>query len=197
MESNRGKSDIYRQVNKVNGNTYISSSVNLVNRMSQYYSYSYLTHPSRDSSLINRALLKFGYSSFSLEILEYCDQSDLLKREQYYFNSLKPEYNILNTAGSWLGMKYSEDSKLKISESLKGKIKSLESCQKLSDSQIGINNSFFDQNHSEFTKLKMSQAKGTTIYVYTLDLQLLETFPSSKAASNKFNTNTNTIMRYA
>ena len=34
IESNRGKSSIYRWVNKVNGNTYIGFSVNVVNRMS-------------------------------------------------------------------------------------------------------------------------------------------------------------------
>jgi group I intron endonuclease len=43
---------------------------------------------------INRALLKDGYSSFSLYILEYCDEKDLIQREQYYFDLLKPEYNI-------------------------------------------------------------------------------------------------------
>jgi group I intron endonuclease len=44
-------------------------------------------------------LLKSGYSGFKLEILEYCDSKDLLKREQYYLELLEPEYNILKTAG--------------------------------------------------------------------------------------------------
>jgi len=44
---------------------------------------------------INKALLKYGYSSFRLEILEYCDPMDAVKREQYYIDLLAPEYNIL------------------------------------------------------------------------------------------------------
>jgi hypothetical protein len=33
------------------------------------------------------------------EILEYCEPSKVLEREQYYIDLLKPEYNILKTAG--------------------------------------------------------------------------------------------------
>lgn len=70
---------------------------------------------------ICRALLKFGYSNFSLEILEYCNPSKCIKREQYYLDLLKPEYNILEKAGSpeRSGFKYSEESKAKISASVK------------------------------------------------------------------------------
>jgi len=55
-----------------------------------------------------RALFKYGYSNFSLEILEYCLVSDLLKREDYYIKQLKPDYNILQEAGSSLGYKHTE-----------------------------------------------------------------------------------------
>jgi group I intron endonuclease len=54
----------------------------------------------KNSSYIYRALLKFGYSNFSLEILEYCDPSYTIGREQYYMDLFKPEYNILKIAGS-------------------------------------------------------------------------------------------------
>jgi len=57
---------------------------------------------------ICRALFKYGYSNFSLEILEYCLVSDLLKREDYYIKQLKPDYNILQEAGSSLGYKHTE-----------------------------------------------------------------------------------------
>ena len=53
--------------------------------------------------VINKALLKYGFSNFKLEILEYCDLDNVIEREQYYINLLKPEYNILDTAGSSLG----------------------------------------------------------------------------------------------
>jgi hypothetical protein len=59
---------------------------------------------------MERALLKYGFSNFSLEILEYCNYEDLLKKEQYYLDILKPEYNIVEIAGSTLGYKHSEES---------------------------------------------------------------------------------------
>ena len=52
---------------------------------------------------INRALLKYGYSNFTLEIIEYCEPSDVIDREQFYLDLLQPEYNILSKAGSSLG----------------------------------------------------------------------------------------------
>ncbi len=45
------------------------------------------------------------------EILEYCNGKELLlKREQDYLDNLKPEYNIVETAGSTLGYKHTEES---------------------------------------------------------------------------------------
>ena len=34
--------------------------------------------------MIYSALLKYGYSNFSLEILEYCEAAEAVSREQYY-----------------------------------------------------------------------------------------------------------------
>jgi hypothetical protein len=59
---------------------------------------------------VDRALLKYGFSNFSLEILEFCEIEELLKREQYYLDNLKPQYNIVETAGSTLGYKHTEES---------------------------------------------------------------------------------------
>lgn len=73
---------------------------------------------------ICRALLKHGYSSFSLEILEYCKVKDLLKREDYYFKLWKPEYYISKVAGSpFLDLQHSEETKAKISASQPKSIK--------------------------------------------------------------------------
>ncbi len=64
--------------------------------------------------LIYKALLAYGFDEFILEILEYCEPSDLIKREQYYIDLLKPEYNILKFAGSSLGVKRREETKDKL-----------------------------------------------------------------------------------
>lgn len=63
-----------------------------------------------NNSLIYRALLKYGYSSFTLDILEYCDTSVIIEREQYYIDILNPKYNILKIAGSLLGFKHSKEA---------------------------------------------------------------------------------------
>ena len=69
------------------------------------------------NSLIHKALLKYGYYDFKLEILEYCDTVNCIEREQFYraaLDLLKPEYNILLKAGSTLGYKHSEEAKAKM-----------------------------------------------------------------------------------
>lgn len=52
------------------------------------------------------ALLNHGFSKFSLEILDYCNKENAIVREQFYIDLLKPEYNILQKAGSSLGYKH-------------------------------------------------------------------------------------------
>lgn len=69
--------------------------------------------------VINKALLKYGYSEFKLEILEYCNPKELAIREQYYMDHLYPEYNVLKTAYSSLGYKHSEKTLVKINRNLK------------------------------------------------------------------------------
>lgn len=98
---NKGKSGVYRMVNLQNGKSYVGSSINLTKRFSVYYNLNCLI---KSSTLINRALFKYGYSGFSLEILEYCDKSKCIEREQYYLDLLQPplprqgEYNIFKIA---------------------------------------------------------------------------------------------------
>lgn len=60
--------------------------------------------------MIYRALLKYGYHKFKLDILEYCVLSILVEREQYYLDKLKPEYNILKTAIYLTGFKHNKTS---------------------------------------------------------------------------------------
>ena len=64
---------------------------------------------------IYKAILKYGYSNFSLEILEYCEPNLLISREQYYIDLLEPEYNILKIAYSSLGFKHSLYTRAKMS----------------------------------------------------------------------------------
>jgi hypothetical protein len=116
-EENKNKSGIYRWNNLVTGSSYVGSSINLTNRLSNYYSLAYLKkRVKKGSSIINNSLLKYGYNNFSLDIIEYCEPSVLIKREQYYLDTLKPKYNILKKAGSSLGFKHSLETLLKFKE---------------------------------------------------------------------------------
>lgn len=107
-KDNKDKTGIYRWTHLVSGKSYIGSSVNLKRRFLDYYNISYLERETiKNNSLIYKALLKYGYSSFKLDILEYCEPKLVIEREQYYFNLFKPEYNILKIAGSISGFKHS------------------------------------------------------------------------------------------
>ena len=115
LNDNKGKSGIYRWTNLINGKSYIGNSANLNRRFREYYNIHHLESALKKSnSKIFGSLLKYGYSQFSLEILEYCDISVLLNREQFYMDSLMPEYNILKLAGSRAGYRYSKESLAKI-----------------------------------------------------------------------------------
>jgi hypothetical protein len=74
---------------------------------------------------ICQTLLKHGYSNFSLQILEYCDPSECIKKETHYSEKLKPEYNTqLFPSTPMLGVKHREESIAKLKKSLTGLSKS-------------------------------------------------------------------------
>ena len=75
---------------------------------------------------IHKAILKHGYSNFKVEILEFCSKEEVLAREQYYLDLLKPSYNILVRAGSSLGFTHSEETIAKFKETRKNKVYSEE-----------------------------------------------------------------------
>jgi group I intron endonuclease len=119
LKENKGKAGIYMLTNKLTGDIYVGQSIDLRKRFIKYFSLSYIT--SRKELIISRALIKYGYSNFSVTILEYCIGSELDVKEQYYFDKLNPQYNIQKIAGgSSKGLKLSEETKSKISKSLKG-----------------------------------------------------------------------------
>lgn len=75
------------------GKSFVGSARNLSIRFKQYFNYNHLTFPKRNMT-IYKALLKYGYAGFRLEILEYCAVEVLSAKLQYYVDKCKPEYNI-------------------------------------------------------------------------------------------------------
>jgi group I intron endonuclease len=192
LKENVKKSGIYMLTNKITGDIYIGQSIDISNRFKNYLNLSYIK--SKNNYIISRALIKYGYSNFSLTILEYCDLSDLSNREQYYFDLLIPQYNILKIAGSSKGFKHSESTKNKISKALKGVYVGENSAsfgrthtevtkEAMSLKKIGINNPLYgkfyseitkelirqkalNRKHSDETKLKMSTKHGNAVNIY-------------------------------
>lgn len=122
FKENKGKPGVYRWNNLITGKSYIGSSKDLSNRLRAYYSTNNIKRiVGKESSIICNAILKYNYENFSLDILEYCKINILIEREQYYLDLLKPEYNILKTAGSRLNHKLTEKTKKAVSIALRGK----------------------------------------------------------------------------
>jgi len=150
LNDNKLKSGIYRIINIDTGESYVGSSVNITQRFRNYFNINYLSSGAK-SSRICRALLKYGYSKFRLEVIEYCDVSVLLERETFYIQTLKPEYNILQSGGSNLGYKHTEESKARMSASASNRTDEL----KAKYSKAAVGRKF---NHTEETKAKLSAA---------------------------------------
>ena len=88
LKNNKGKTGIYRWTNLVNSKTYIGSTKDLRTRFLVYFSSNRLIGSDMP---IYKAIVKYGYTNFKLEILEYCEAKDVLLREQYYIDLIKPE----------------------------------------------------------------------------------------------------------
>lgn len=104
---------------------------------------------------------KYGESDLIFIIIEQCLPDFLIIREQHYIDKMEPYFNTCKIAGNTLGIKFSDESKKKISEKAKGRIVSEETRSLLSESGKGENNHFFGKKHSEETRKKISElAKG-------------------------------------
>lgn len=145
IKDNHKKIGIYRWTNSVNSKTYIGSSINLSNRLRLYFNYDFISDKSRSKSMIHDALARYGYSKFTLEILEYGAAGAVLEREQHYLDTLQPAYNILRVAGSSSGFKHSDEPILKrvtaFADNKKTRevLKALESIENLEENKSPIN----------------------------------------------------------
>lgn len=94
------------QLIKNKSKIYVGSTSNLRKRINQHrYS---VNNGRKDCPKFYNFIRKHGWDNFRLGILEYCDKESLIKREQYYLDTLKPNLNINKTARSTLGYKHSK-----------------------------------------------------------------------------------------
>lgn len=156
----KNQSGIYLIHNFVNGKQYVGSAINLKRRLYSYYSPSKLI----DNRHISNSILKYGHSNFTVLILELVEKSDnikvdLLSREQYYIDLLKPVLNINPTAGSSLGFKHSDETKALLAKLRTGKSLSNETKQLLSELFSGELNPFWGKTHNldSLTKIRLAK----------------------------------------
>lgn len=133
---------IYFIVNITTNMLYVGSSINLEERFKTHKKQ--LNGGVHVNSYLQYAWDKYGESNFKFYIIEIVlDRNELLKREQYWLDKTQCYnrnigYNLCPTAGSNLGRKWDDDYKEKMSNVLKGKIKSEEWQENI---KLGIKNS--------------------------------------------------------
>lgn len=176
VNENKGRTGIYRWVHLESGKSYIGSSAKLNVRFKQYFNYNHISYPRRNM-VIYKSLLKYGYGGFRLEILEYCSPELLLEREQFYFDLLNPEYNILKVAGSPLGYRHSEAAKKLISISSKNRIVSESTRDLKRESLLGKT---FDEERIE--KMRLSNTFRKSVVVTKTETKETLEFPSMTEA---------------
>jgi group I intron endonuclease len=182
------KSGIYLLHNLVNGKQYIGSSIDLKRRLFSYYSPSKLI----DGRYISNSIMKYGHNNFTVLILELVEPSnhikaDLLNREQYYIDLLKPVLNLNPTAGSSLGFKHSEETKALLANLRTGKYLSEETKQLLSELFSGELNPFWGKTHNldTLTRMKLSKiGELNPMYGKNKSFEFIEQMYKDKHGSN-------------
>ncbi len=154
-DSQNNISGVYTITCTANGRVYVGSSINIEKRFA-YHVWQLRSGVHENRHLLN-AWNKYGEAAFVFRMIEAVPGPDrLIEREQFWMGRLSPGrtgFNIRQVADSNLGLKHSEETKRKISDSQRGQKRgpiSEEHKRKLNDAWRG-------QKHSEETKQKLSE----------------------------------------
>lgn len=155
-------SGIYCIINIKNSKKYIGSSKNIRQRLWSHRAE--LRHNKHENSHLQNAWNKYGEHNFDYYILEKCEESLLLEKEQLYIDTINPEYNMNKETQR---PPCTKESRIKQSNTRK-------------------------KLYAE-GKLKPS-FKHITTYVYDLDGNFIKEYPSMKdAAIGEFGKNTGAV----
>jgi len=152
---------IYMHVNKINGKKYIGQTKNKPSERFGLEGQHYLIrnkngiyrHPK-----FARAINKYGWDTFEHIILEECNENNVDEREKFYialYNSMEDGYNL--TSGGSGGGKLSEESRKRISDNQKRRLKNPEYVEYLRNINLGENNHQYGKSLSAETKRKLSE----------------------------------------
>ena len=153
-------SGIYIIRNILNNKLYVGSSINIGRRLTKHFSE--LRRDIHYNKKMQRSFNKHGEGSFESFVAISCDQSLLLWYEQQFIDQLKPEYNILPSAGSPLGYKHPKEFGEEISRRNTGKVCSVETKKK-----IGAKNRLYKHTPEAIEKIRktsMGRIKPSRTY---------------------------------
>jgi len=163
---------VYIIRNNIDNRCYVGSSINLRKRKNEHIAR--LKSNTHRNVHINRFVNKYGIDSLFFEVLENTDVENLIEREQYWIDLLKPVFNISPTAKNCLGVKHTDETKRKVglaskgrpfseihrqrlSQSLKGRVFSSETREKIRQSRIGTTH--IGHKFSDESKVKMGKSQ--------------------------------------
>ena len=145
------KSGIYQIIHTKSGKRYVGSAVRFDRRWASHRSY--LKKGTHANAKLQNVYNKYGPKCFDYSVVEVVDRGELspkefklllLSREQWYLDNWVRELNILDKAGSRLGMPHSVEAK-----------------SKMSAAKIG-NSYAVGNTHSDSTKKQLSLIKRLT-----------------------------------
>lgn len=112
---------VYKIENAINHKIYIGSTAIMGFKKRWWSHRKDLRDCKHANQHLQNAWNKYGEKSFHFSILENCEPEHCIAREQYYFDTLHPEYNILQTAGSCQGYRHTNATKALIGAASSGK----------------------------------------------------------------------------
>ncbi len=88
---------IYKIRNLINNKIYVGSTKNIKARWAKHKAL--LRHNKHQNTHLQNAWNKYGEGAFVFEVIEECRIENLISREQFFINSLNPDYNQTTIAG--------------------------------------------------------------------------------------------------
>lgn len=115
------KTGIYKIENVVNRKLYIGSTATMGFQRRWWAHRKQLRKNKHPNQHLQHAWNQYGEQTFCFKIIEKCAPDQCIIREQYYIDTLRPQYNILQVAGSVIGYRHTPLSKQKIGNASRGK----------------------------------------------------------------------------
>jgi len=141
-------SGIYKIINKVNGKYYVGSSCDILTDSwsGRWFQHKYLLMKNKHHNIkLQRSWNKYGENNFQFLIIEKLPIESLLKVEQIYLDKAKLEmkncYNVSFDAYC----------------PTRGRKLSMKTRKRMSESKMGIGNSFYGKTHTSITRQLISK----------------------------------------